>query len=82
VQPHPRGRGEAPPFLDWGGLSDDAVLELLAPHAEAIRSAETAVAVHIQVLRQRNVSWQRIGAALGMSKQAAWEKYRAEAEEG
>jgi hypothetical protein len=76
VQPHPRRRGQAAPFLDWGSLSDEDVLSLLAPHARAIRTAETAVAEHIRVLRDRQVSWTRIGAALGMTKQAAWEKYR------
>jgi hypothetical protein len=51
---------------------------MLAPHAASIRAAEAAVAGHVAVLRQRNVSWTRIGAALGISKQAAWERFAGE----
>ena len=52
---------------------------MLTPHAESIRVAESAVAAHVAVLRERNVSWARIGAALGVSKQAAWERFANEA---
>jgi hypothetical protein len=48
------------------------------PQAAAIHSAESAVAEHVRVLRERNVSWTRIGAALGISKQAAWERFSRE----
>jgi hypothetical protein len=78
LQPDPRGRGQAAPFLDWGSLSDDEVLGLLAPHARAIHAAEEAVAGHVRQLRERDVSWARIGAALGISKQAAWERFAGE----
>ena len=66
-------------FLDWGSLSDDEILRLLAPHATTIRSAEAGVAEHVRVLRTRGVSWTRIGTALGVSKQAAWERFSGEA---
>ncbi|MFN8615915.1 MAG: hypothetical protein U0837_02355 [Dehalococcoidia bacterium] len=48
---------------------------MLAPHAARIHAAEEGVAVHVRVLRERGVSWARIGAALGISKQAAWERF-------
>lgn len=51
------------------------MLGLLAPHAARIHAAEEAVAVHVRVLRERGASWARIGAALGISKQAAWERF-------
>jgi ATP-dependent Clp protease ATP-binding subunit ClpX len=54
---------------------------MLTPHAETIRTAESAVAGHVSVLRGRNVSWTRIGAAFGISKQAAWERFANEAAE-
>ena len=75
MQPRPGGRWGEAPFLDWGRLSDDEVLGLLAPHAARIHAAEEAVAVHVRVLRERGASWARIGAALGISKQAAWERF-------
>lgn len=49
------------------------------PHAERIREVETAVAGHVRILRERGVSWTRIGTALGISKQAAWERFSNEA---
>ena len=52
---------------------------MLTPHAASIRAAELAVAGHVAVLRGRSVSWTRIGAALGISKQAAWERFANEA---
>ena len=55
------------------------MLGLLAPHAARIHAAEEAVAGHVRVLRERGVSWARIGVALGISKQAAWERFSAEA---
>ena len=51
---------------------------MLGPHARAIRAAEQAVAGHVGELRARGVSWTRIGAALGISKQAAWERFAGE----
>jgi biotin operon repressor len=29
----------------------------------------------VDLLRQRNVSWEAIGNALGVSRQAAWERF-------
>lgn len=52
---------------------------MLAPRAKAIHRAEQAVAEHVRVLRSRQVSWARIGAALGISRQAAWERFSGEA---
>ncbi|MGE0599255.1 MAG: hypothetical protein AB7J35_07570 [Dehalococcoidia bacterium] len=51
---------------------------MLAPHATAIKTAEAAVADHVRLLRERGVSWARIGAALQISKQAAWERFSSE----
>jgi biotin operon repressor len=30
---------------------------------------------HVSELKQRGVSWDRIAAALGVSRQAAWERF-------
>jgi ATP-dependent Clp protease ATP-binding subunit ClpX len=78
MQSHSQRRcGHAAPFRDWASLSDAELLALLVPHANSIRSAENAAAEHVRVLRERDVSWARIGAALGISKQAAWERFAA-----
>ena len=74
LQSHSHGGGR-PPFRDWDSLSDAKVVEQLKPAAEAIRLAEDGVAEHVCVLRARGVTWERIGAGLGMSRQAAWERF-------
>jgi ATP-dependent Clp protease ATP-binding subunit ClpX len=55
---------------------DDA--ELLATLPQILASAEqnTAFAHEwVDLLRSRNISWAEIGRALGVSRQAAWERF-------
>src|SRR5690242_5323052 len=44
----------------------------------AVSQADAAVHDYVDVLRSRGISWTRIGAALGVSKQAAWERFSGE----
>jgi hypothetical protein len=39
---------------------------------------DAAMHDYVDLLRSRGVSWTRIGAALGVSKQAAWERFSGE----
>jgi ClpX C4-type zinc finger protein len=46
-----------------------------------LRQAQTVFDVlgpNVQKLRKQNVSWARIGDALGISRQAAWERFSGE----
>ena len=54
------------------GNLDDARMQATAPQIDA------AMHDHVDILRARGVSWTRIGAALGVSKQAAWERFSGE----
>ncbi len=76
--PGPSG-GEAPPALKaWDGLSDDELLgEMVRAHA-AHHNVDRAVRRHVAALRDRSVSWARIGEALGMTRQSAWERFSGE----
>ncbi len=59
----------------WERLSDDALLaEMVRAHA-AHQNVDRAVAHHVTELRARGVSWARIGEALGMARQSAWERF-------
>ncbi len=59
----------------WEGLSDEALLaEVVRAHA-AHQNVDRAVAHHVAELRARGVSWARIGDALGMARQSAWERF-------
>ncbi len=70
---------ENPPSLKaWDGLSDDELLaEMVRAHA-AHENVDRAVAHHIAALRARGVTWARIGDALGMARQSAWERFSGE----
>jgi uncharacterized protein YukE len=64
-----------PPIKAWEGLSDGALLsEMVRAHA-AHQNVDRAVAHHVAALRERGVSWARIGEALGMARQSAWERF-------
>jgi len=72
-------KSDVPPTLKaWDGLSDDDLLaEMVRAHA-AHQNVDRAVALHVAALRARGVSWARIGEALGMTRQSAWERFSGE----
>jgi ATP-dependent protease Clp ATPase subunit len=73
------GSTEAPPALKaWDRLSDDDLLgEMVRAHA-AHQNVDRAVKRHVAALRDRGISWARIGDALGMTRQSAWERFSGE----
>jgi hypothetical protein len=59
----------------WQSLPDDDLLATLPSvlnHSDAVRDGLQS---RVDELRRRDVSWARIGEALGMSRQAAWERF-------
>ena len=68
----------APGFGAWNERPDDELLTSLAKVQAAVSQADAAVHDYVDVLRSRGISWTRIGAALGVSKQAAWERFSGE----
>jgi ATP-dependent Clp protease ATP-binding subunit ClpX len=61
--------------MPWDSMSD---AELLATLPQILASAEQNISfAHewVDLLRQRNVSWAEIGRTLGVSRQAAWERF-------
>ncbi len=56
-------------------LSDDALLSTLPASNAVDEDVRGVLQSHVDSLRARDVSWARIGAALGMSRQAAWERF-------
>jgi hypothetical protein len=57
-------------------LSSDEMLEMLALSEVIIRKAGYGRQPTIRAARAAGASWTRIGAALGTSKQAAWESHQ------
>ncbi len=59
-------------------LSDDEILMTLPRIAAASQQVERQLADWVGEVRSRGVTWTRIGAALGMTRQSAWERFSGE----
>ncbi len=69
---------EPPSIKAWEGLSDTDLLGEMARAHAAHENVDRAVAHHVSALRARGVTWARIGEALGMARQSAWERFSGE----
>jgi hypothetical protein len=68
----------APPLRDWDGMGDeDLLVEMVRVHLSHER-VDLGVAAIVRRLRERGISWARIGDALGMTRQSAWERFSGE----
>ncbi len=57
------------------GMADDKLLALLRPGLATLDDMRDQLHAHVSVLRTRGVSWEKIGKAMGVSRQAAWERF-------
>ena len=65
-----------PPKLDWpSDMETDKLLALLKAQERTHEDVAGRLQRSIEILRKREVSWQQIGEALGISRQAAWERF-------
>ena len=72
-----QGRQEA--TVDWtGALNDEELLRHLQNVARAGAQLEDNLRFLVGTLRSRGVTWARIGDALGMTRQSAWERFSGE----
>jgi len=62
-------------FAGWDALADDKLLDNLERSQSAFEASRAVLQQQIDTLRKREVSWSRIGEALGVSRQAAWERF-------
>jgi len=70
--------GTLPGHTDWKEVPNDMLLGALKPTAASVDAARKTLGARIDVLRRRGVSWTTIGGALGISRQAAWERFSRE----
>ena len=68
-------RGDEPELPSWATMTDAALLERLPRVAAAADQVEAALALWVGEARRRGASWARVGEALGMTRQAAWERF-------
>jgi hypothetical protein len=69
-----RGRTTAD-FAGWDAYTNEELLSSLAPGVTTLEAVRRDLWAKVAVLRQRAVSWAAIGQALGISRQAAWERF-------
>ena len=62
-------------FAGWDSMADGQLLQSLRPSEAAVEGMRNVLQQQVETLRKRGVSWSDIGAALGISRQAAWERF-------
>ena len=62
----------------WENLTDEQLLDLLPRIAAVGEQAEANLQRLVTILRERRVTWARIGAALQVTRQSAWERFSGE----
>jgi hypothetical protein len=62
-------------FAGWEAMTDTQILGSLAPSNAALEGVRSVLQAQVDTLRTREVSWAEIGKALGISRQAAWERF-------
>ena len=72
----PEWRAEDLPRLEsLDTMSDEKLLETLTIRGAPFEYARSGMQEIVDTLRKREVSWATIGAALGVSRQAAWDRF-------
>ena len=76
IEAKPAGK---PKIRSWKKLlSDDDLLATLPRVAAVSRQVEGELAAAVTEARERGITWTRIGAALDMTRQSAWERFSGE----
>jgi hypothetical protein len=72
--------GPEPParLPEWGSLTDEQMLDHVPRIAGTAGQVEASLRSWVGELRSRGVTWTRIGGALGMTRQSAWERFSGE----
>lgn len=73
LKPH-QGK-KVPEFAGWDSYTDIQLLQSLGPTEKTLEAVRGDMQKKIDLLRKRGVSWENIGNALGISRQAAWERF-------
>ena len=62
----------------WGSMSDRQMLDHIPRMAVVAQQVETDLRSWVDELRRRGVTWSKIGEALGITRQSAWERFSEE----
>ena len=69
------GHPSTPARVSPEELPTERLLERLRPIEDTIQGEGNQLQWVVDLLRSREVSWAQIGAALGISRQSAWERF-------
>jgi ATP-dependent Clp protease ATP-binding subunit ClpX len=72
---HDREQVAAAKVLPWDAMSDAEVLATLPLILASAEQNASFAHEWVDLLRERGISWAEIGNALGVSRQAAWERF-------
>jgi|SRR5829696_4182165 len=67
-----------PEITLWEQKSDDELLRTLPRIATVSAQADAWMQRLVDILRGRGVAWARIGGAIGVTRQSAWERFSGE----
>ncbi|MEO1281110.1 MAG: ClpX C4-type zinc finger protein [Pseudomonadota bacterium] len=62
-------------FKGWQEMTDAELLSSLKVADATVDATRGVLQSHVDELRRREVSWHKVGAAIGISRQAAWERF-------
>lgn len=66
-------------LVAWGeSMTDEQILDLLPRIAAVGAQTEASIQRLIAILRDRRVTWARIGSSLQITRQSAWERFSGE----
>lgn len=71
-----QGTEGSPPSAPWAVMTDDELLAHLPEIAAVASQVEERLNAWVGTARERRISWARIGASLGMTRQSAWERFQ------
>lgn len=71
----PRPKSDVHSIQDLESLSNERLIRWLKTEAALYEHTGTGLQSTVDVLRKRDVSWAVIGQALGISRQAAWDRF-------
>lgn len=69
---------EQPRLPVWDTMTDEQILEHVPRVAAVAAQVEQNLREWVGELRNRDVTWERIGSALGITRQSAWERFSGE----
>ncbi len=74
----PEESGDKPEIPVSESMTDEEILALLPRIVSVSGQVDASLQVWVDRLRGRGVPWVRIGEAMGMARQSAWEKFSAQ----